>query len=318
MAFDLLEYLFSRNISFRTEGKNIGPNDIAINCLFCEDPSFHLAIHRSKGMWHCWICGEKGNIFHLVKTIESDGAKIKDVLADYFDYEVREKEEERKQYKIDLNNLEESCYWEGKKNIFFPLILEWIEERGFVRNDLLVWGTLLSKGYNDYFAYRLVVPYIEDEEIVCCVGRDMTGRANIRYLPAPNGSMLLNYQDCIYNIDQTRQRKGGIIFVEGIFDVWRLVVMKELNNYAILGTNGKILSGEQSNIIKNLISNKDLMEVVICLDGGSRKETRQYIKLISLYHRNITVVDLPDNEDPDSLGLKGQFEYYFYRRQRIS
>ena len=268
-------------------------------------------------MWRCLICGEKGGIFNLVKAIEPEGTRIKDILQDYFDYEVREKEEERKRFKINFNNLEKSCCWEDKKNIFYSLVLEWAKEREFARSDLLIWGTLLSKSYGDYFAYRLIIPYVEDGEEVCYVGRDLTSRANVRYLPAPNGSTIKSYQSCLYNIDEA-MGKNGLVLVEGIFDVWRLKKFKDLNNYAIVATNGKILSYEQQELTKRLVTRKSLMEVVICLDGGSKKEIKEFISLISPYHRNITVVDLPDKEDPDSLGLKGQFEYYFYRRQRIS
>ena len=315
MAFNLLDYLSSRNIAYKTEGKNVGREDVAISCLFCDDPSYHLNIHRIIGMWRCFICGEKGGIFNLVKAIEPEGTRIKDVLADYFDYEIREKEEERKQFKIDFSNIEEAG--EAVDNIFYPLLLEWLEERGFDFLDISNWFARLSKSYDNYFAYRLVIPIYESNKIVCFVGRDLTGRANIRYLPVPNGSTIKSYQSCLYNTDEAAG-KNGLMLVEGIFDVWRLKKFKDLNNYTIVATNGKVLSYEQRELIKKLVNRKDLMEVVICLDGGSRKEIKEFVSLVSPYHRNITVVDLPGGEDPDSLGLKGQFEYYFYRRQRIS
>ena len=313
-----MNYLESRNIFYRIEGKNVGREDVAISCLFCDDPSYHLNIHKTIGMYHCWACGAKGGIFNLIKTIEPEGTRIKDILADYFGYETREKKE-RKPFKVDFNDLDfiQRVGYKGiYENLFWPLLSEWIEDRGFDKEDLYKWDISLAKERNHYFSYRIIVSVWEEGERVCLVGRDMTGKAKIRYLPAPNGSMRKNYQSCLYNIDLSLE-KGGLIFVEGIFDVWRLSKIKELDNYAVIGTLGKVLSSDQAFLIRNLVSRRNLMEVVVCLDGGSEKEVKKFIETISPYHRNITVVELPEGEDPDSLGKKGQFEYYFYRRKRI-
>ena len=70
--FDLYAYLDDRGIDYRSEGKNIGRDDIAIRCFACDDPSAHLAIHRDKGIWHCWSCGEKGNLWDLIRLVEEN------------------------------------------------------------------------------------------------------------------------------------------------------------------------------------------------------------------------------------------------------
>src|SRR3990167_5007234 len=240
--FDITSYLDSRDIAWWADGRNIGREDIGIDCLFCDDVSHHMNIHREKGIWHCWSCDEKGNIFTLVKTIEPKGADIREILKEFFMAEFNMLEKQGRESKIKLNDIARELILlsdyreveeerELRSNFFYPLLQKWGDERGFDRSYFLSYGAMLPSSLNNYFAYRLVVPIFENKGIVNYVGRDLTGLSKLRYLAIPNGVGIKNYKDCIYNAGDLEKRKGAVI-VEGIFDVWRLNSIHMFRNYA--------------------------------------------------------------------------------------
>ena len=54
-------------IPFRDQGKNVGSDDVNINCPFCNmDPSYHCGISRSTGVFHCWVCNASGSFRKLI------------------------------------------------------------------------------------------------------------------------------------------------------------------------------------------------------------------------------------------------------------
>ena len=57
---EVISYLDSRGVDYRTGGKNVGANDINICCFWCGEERYHMGIHKSKGFLHCWVCGFEG------------------------------------------------------------------------------------------------------------------------------------------------------------------------------------------------------------------------------------------------------------------
>ena len=56
--FDVISFLEEYNIDYTTSGKNVTSGWVEINCPFCgDDPSYHMGVNLSSGLYHCWICG---------------------------------------------------------------------------------------------------------------------------------------------------------------------------------------------------------------------------------------------------------------------
>ena len=54
-------------IDYKLSGKNVTSGWIEVNCPFCGDPSYHLGISPTN-LFHCWRCGEKGNLIKYFKA----------------------------------------------------------------------------------------------------------------------------------------------------------------------------------------------------------------------------------------------------------
>jgi len=60
---DIISLFENNDIEFYSSGKNNSRGWVELNCPFCgNDPSFHLGVNLSSGIFHCWICGAKGGI----------------------------------------------------------------------------------------------------------------------------------------------------------------------------------------------------------------------------------------------------------------
>ena len=72
-GFDVLAYLNDRCIDYKLGGKNVSYGWVGIACPFCGyDPSHHCGVNLEHKGFHCWICGEKGNLVRLIQTLEDD------------------------------------------------------------------------------------------------------------------------------------------------------------------------------------------------------------------------------------------------------
>jgi len=72
-------------------------------CPLCQDKKWHFYINKNNGVWHCFKCGEKGNLYQL-KSRFGDLKNIKSVK-DYFSDKEKEKTTELTEYKQYVKNL---------------------------------------------------------------------------------------------------------------------------------------------------------------------------------------------------------------------
>jgi hypothetical protein len=310
--FDTIQYLTDRKIDFLLSGSNVGRDHVNIKCLWCDDPSEHLGIHKITGGFNCWICGRKGKITEIIKEIESKGViDFNFIFNKYGDYKQIKSEDVYSGVDITKGL---TLSYESSKSLFLPLLEQWLRQRKFDMSDIKKWGCYLPDNIKHFFSYRIVIPIVENGKEVCFFGRDMTGKAKDRYKASPNGSTLKKYQDCIYNFDEMKS-KHGVIIVEGPTDVWRLSKQNCCRNYAVVGTFGKTLTTSQIDLLSSRI--KDMIEIVICFDAGSKQETNNTFLSLMNYSDNFSIVDLNKDDDPDEACKAGYFEHNFSKRRRI-
>ncbi len=84
----------------------------------------------------------------------------------------------------------------------------------FLETKYKLMGTVNAGSY----AGRIMAPIFLDGIWVSYQGRDITGRAELRYKACKKELELINHKTILYNIDNAKDT--GIV-VEGIFDVWR-------------------------------------------------------------------------------------------------
>lgn len=198
------------------QGKKVSSNEIKINCINPEhiDKNPSLFINLEKGIFQCWSCGHKGNIFSLVK--ELTGKNLYDFLGI-----------ENNDFVNSLSNK-----YEYKEDSFSLKNISISGTLYEVKSDPTVYSYLLSRGMSDNFIKdfrikfckravmngmnfynRVCIPVFENRYLISMIGRDFTGKSNIRYLYPKNSCV-----DTLFNIDNL-DRKSPLYVVEGIMDI---------------------------------------------------------------------------------------------------
>lgn len=280
---DIISILDEYNIEYRTTGKNVTRGWVEINCPFpqCSDPSYHLGINMKSGLFHCWICGEKGSMEKLVQKIAGVPSwKAKQITKD-FDINFQEKEEEK--------SIVEKVEWpKGIEKGFPDMHRQYLKSRGF-NPDFLIKKYQLKACLHlgDKFAYRIIVPVIIDGKIVSLVGRDITGKQQMKYWNLPNELSMIDTKDCLYNIDTVKDK---VLIVEGIFDAWSVGD----GCVATLGTEYTL------NQLR-LLYEKDVKEAFVMYDPDATKKAYKLGHTLSSFIPRVEVIEL-DDKDPADMG----------------
>lgn len=75
--------------SSRIDWHRAGPDQIYVNCVFCNETRYRLGVNLAKRAYHCFNCDARGSIFSLLRkwnagsvTISGTGRGERDVLMD--------------------------------------------------------------------------------------------------------------------------------------------------------------------------------------------------------------------------------------------
>lgn len=218
MHFDAFAYLRDRGIRVWTEGKNVRGNGwINICCPLCQDHSNHgqFAPPGWDGPpYTCWIC--KG---HSLQAVIMALERI-----DYLEACRRVRQYQTVGTSVMVRrprprpsgrlSLPKGAGPMGRTH------REYLRGRGFDPEDLEARYGLLGTGPVGDLPHRLVIPIIFRTQMVSWQSRDITGRAELRYISASPALEVVKHKEVVYNIDNCRGQ--AIIVVEGLTDVWRL------------------------------------------------------------------------------------------------
>jgi DNA primase len=277
---DIISLLESKNIDYSTSGKNTSRGWVELNCPFCgNDPSFHLGVNLSSGIFHCWICGAKGGIEKLIQKLLG----------------IPRREAEKIISTHNINFLEQEIETKNAKNIVFPKGLEdgipsihrnFLRERGFSPNEVIQKYKL--KAYHHLggkWSFRIVIPVLINNQMVSFIARDVTNKQTPKYKNLSNEQSIINIKNCLYNIDSVK--KGGkVIIVEGVFDQWRVGD----GSCALLGT-------EYTTQQLFLLYQKKLKKAYVMLDADATKKANKLGHMLSTFIPSVEVIEI-DKGDP--------------------
>ena len=262
----VVDLLQERKLDFKISGR-----DYLVKCLNPdhEDKNPSMRIDNITGVYNCFSCGFKGNIFKLF------GAP-----SNYLDI--------RRQKLTDAIEQKRS----SSVGLPFPK-----GHTPYVGN----WRSIKPETYKHFDAFlhhetqfvgRVVFP-IRDitGKIVAFNGRHMTFSEKLKYMIYPPQATLPLYPSSIKPI------KGRAILVEGIFDMINLFDKGLSNAICCFGTNN--VDADKLSILKM----QDIMGVDIIFDGDDAgQKAAENVKILAeragLITRN---VNLGQNVDPGSL-----------------
>lgn len=257
--FDAISYLNSRDVKYRTSGKNIGNGDwVGISeCVFCGKDNFHLAVNKS-GAVNCWICGKHSIQDFIAKIENCNWRKAKEIQTQFkLDPEFLDSEEEVEYVPVTSYSLPTQF-----SPVLPDIAKEYLKSRRFDPLELRKKYDAHYSGDYGKYKYRLIFPIRETANgpIVSFVGKDITGKQAVPYLYCEDDLAVVKRRELIFNLD--RCQSDSVILTEGIFDAIRvdgiallsvqftkaqLLKLKRYKNFYIMFDNddaGKRMAGK--------------------------------------------------------------------------
>lgn len=261
--FDLLGYLDSKGIEYREEGKNVTEGWVNINCLWCEDPSFHLGITFDdlsaypEGGFHCWRCGEAGTGMQLLQLLEGGASRIEvNTIVMEFQLGVEREKKIKKKSKFFLP---------PEAGSLSSIHRKYLKQRRYDPDYIVEKYRVLGTRNLGNDKFRLIIPIIVDGKVVNYTGRDISGKQESKYKNCPNDKAIILVKDCLYNIDNVKA--GTLVVVEGVFDVWRI-------GDGAVGTLGTEVTPAQTSLLVQVIREKMIEKVAIIFDSEDNAQVK--------------------------------------------
>lgn len=276
------DYLTSRNVQFKTEGKNTSQGWIQIPCIFpgCADPSTHLGINLTSGVYNCWACGAKGHVTKIVQEIDGISYEEAKKISDLFS----SKEKEEKTNHVEFIQLPKEISKE-----FPDLHSNYLKKRGYNPNFVIEKYNLYSCFQMGTYSYRIIIPIYMNNKLVSFTAKDVTNQQKVPYKNLPAEQSFLSVKESLYGIDFVKRKKA--IIVEGPLDMWR-IGDGAIATFGIQFTHSQVYS----------LIEKELEEIIILYDYEEKaiKQAKKLANILSLFIPKVEVWEL-DQGDPDTM-----------------
>ena len=261
------ELLQSKGIQYRLSGK-----DAVISCLNPEhdDTNPSMRVDRVTGIFHCFSCGYKGNLF----TYYGAPASPTEVRI----HRIKEKIQKVKSETVGIQLPKDRLKWKGGgfRNISEETLDIW---------DAFTWNV-------PQFENRIIFP-IRDitGKTVSLIGRSLDDFSKMKYYIYPQGAEM---PFCPAKVKPIQNR---VILVEGIFDALNLWDKGLKNTVCCFGT-------QQVNWVKlSLLKLQGVQGIDIMFDGdeAGRQASEKAKEIAEKLEMSARIVKLRDNVDPGNL-----------------
>lgn len=307
-------------------------------CPFHNEDTPSFVVSPAKGIYHCFGCGKGGDAISFIQEHEhiefkeavSLGAKKLNIsfewreVKDFDDADYKHKESLR----IVCQKAAEFFYNQLTKNL---VAKEYVESRGFevadddpfligyappgnvllkwsrenkINLQLLIEAGLVDKNDKtgqpyDFFRDRIMFPICNKSgKVIGFTGRALDETKKVaKYMNSPDTD-IYNKAKELFGLNIARhsiKSENRAYLVEGNFDVKRLHSIGVNNSIAPCGT---ALTIEQARLLKLYTKNVTL---IYDGDNAGRKAIERNGELLVNEQFNVMVMELPDEEDPDSL-----------------
>ena len=262
------EVLEKQNIRFKHSGR-----DLLIPCLNPEHPDTNpsMRVDRTTGIYHCFSCGFKGNLFTKYNINISKLQKVRDRL--------KTKIDEKRAEAVGIQIPEKAEFFTGEYRGISSRTYEHFKAFSYEEEGL---------------ANRIIFPiYDITNKISCFVGRTVNDFEKPKYKVYPARA-----QPPFYPMS-AKAYQGSIILVEGIFDMLNLWDKGIKNVMCVFGTQA--YTEDKLRLLQMLGINT----VHVFFDGDEPGQTAAY-KLMELCDSMGFSTDniVFDGLDPGSLSAK--------------
>jgi DNA primase len=286
---NILGLLQILNVPYSLEGKNISNGWAGIQCRFCGDHSCHGGFNLTNGYYYCWRCGHHSLISVIQKITNMTREQAKAIIAQY-NTPGLPIGPPKKAPTGALHGFTGSLKIPG--SALKTHHQHYLISRGFDPNKLTAQYGLLGTGPVGNFKHRIIIPISYNNQAVTFIGRDITGKAELRYKPCPKEEELLPHKHIVYNLENCEEE---IVIVEGVTDVWKL-------GNGSCSTFGISFTTEQVAMIRR----KGVKKASILFDNEPQAQ-KQAIKLKNRligFRIETEIINLLDVNDPAELSCQ--------------
>ena len=288
--WDALRFCRDFTIPHWLSGKNVRLNQVAIRCPLCPDHSNHGSLNPETGGYSCWRCGTHSTIWVIRRLLGVSGDEAEKLWAEY-DGGVSSQRaalNNRPKAQATAIKLPGSEMGNAHRN--------YLAGRGFDPDYLAEKYGLLGTGpacrwEGSDFKLRVIIP-IHDERgtLVNFQGRDITGRAELRYKGCPVEKAIKHHKELLYGAHLAKGRR--VIAVEGVFDQWRL-------GDGFVATFGTSITTAQV----ATLANWDEIFFLFDPEPEAQAKAREYCKSLAALGRKVELIaaDFGDGRDPGDL-----------------
>lgn len=207
---DVATLLTDYGIRYWTEGNNVSPGWVNIQCPVCDDHSNHGGINPWGAYYHCWKCG---------------GHNLSYILGIALRLPRRAAEELIEQYE-GISHIQSTKALNRPSRLSLPgkplksIHKEYLRSRGFNPDKLEKKYGLLGTTYKGEYKYRIIIPIYQAGKAVSFQGRDYTNKHSRKYLSCSPKVSPVHYKDTLYGLDDVKGETVAV--VEGVMDQWRM------------------------------------------------------------------------------------------------
>ncbi|MFM8987810.1 MAG: DNA primase [Holophagaceae bacterium] len=328
-AIDLVA-LISQNVKLQKVGANFKGL-----CPFHSEKTPSFYVNPQSQYFHCFGCGKTGDVFHWIQERENiTFSEALELLAQQSGIELPNRKQKSSQAVAQdesLRNILEQAQLFFQKNLEKdPKAIAYIKKRGFNESQISdfgfgfandSWDELINhlqsslysieqihlsglsskteKGKSiDFLRDRITIPIRDPRgRIIAFAGRTM-GDSQPKYLNTRETN-LFKKSHTLFGMDKARHNaKEGLLIVEGYFDVLQLQKLNILQGVAPMGT---ALTEDHLKVLKRYTN-----RLIFCFDGddAGRKAMHSSLKAALPMEFELRLLELPQDEDPDSWSLK--------------
>lgn len=303
-------------------------------CPFHNEKTPSFSVSPQKGIFHCFGCGEGGNVIHFIMKIENmtfieaveklaeragvtlpkpndkDSAKyaklardretiyeINRAAADYFYSNLKSGKAAVEYIKNrGLTGMEAKKFYLGYAKDSWDALLRYLKDKGYAESDILGAGLIKSGDGGKYYDfYRNRVMFPIFDTRNRVIG--FGGRILDDSKPKYLNSPdtpVFNKSRNLYFLNAAR--RSGKDFVILVEGYMDVIALAKNGYLNTVATLGTALTSQQAKILAS-----EFKEVVICYDsdGAGRNATNKAIKILREFDISISVLNLKDKKDPD-------------------
>lgn len=265
-----------------TSGKNVIPGNVNIRCPFCSDQSNHLNCNPDKETVFCWKCGNH-SLWDLLDTI---GTKARA----YYLEKYRQGKKTKARYP-GTKAVAAACKMPSTEPELNPRACQYLKSRGFDPVELQQLYDIRSTGPIGAHKFRVIIPVYYRDQVVSFVGRDYTGRQQLRYKTAGREEEAVHHKSILYGLDACEDL-DTVVVVEGIMDAWRL-------GPGSVATFGTTVTAAQINVLVGLQKS-----IVVLFDNEpeAQQKAKELQAALQLLGCRVERIELPEGvKDPGEL-----------------